>query len=76
MHAHKTHVTISADHELRLRLPADFPAGEAEVIVLSTRDRPPVTGDRVERLNAWIASLPPVPSTPPLDAFDRGEIYR
>jgi hypothetical protein len=75
MHAHKTHVTVTEDHELRLSLPPDFPPGEAEVIVLSTRQRPALMPGRVERLDAWIASLPEVP-TLPLGAFDREDIYR
>jgi hypothetical protein len=37
MYAHKLKVTIPADHEVRFRMPADFPAGEAEVIVLAER---------------------------------------
>jgi hypothetical protein len=37
MRAHKLKVTIPADHEVRFRMPADFPAGEAEVIVLAER---------------------------------------
>lgn len=28
-----------------------------------------------EELRAWIASLPPVPKTPPLEAFDRESLY-
>ena len=38
MRTHRAKVRISADHELRLKLPSDFPAGEAEVIVLESRD--------------------------------------
>jgi hypothetical protein len=37
MHAHKLNVTIPAEHEVAFRLPDDFPAGPAEVIVLATR---------------------------------------
>jgi len=33
--AHKMKVTIPEDHELEIRLPEDFPAGPAEVIVLA-----------------------------------------
>ena len=35
MHAHKLNVTVSADHEIAIRLPDDFPPGPAEVIVLA-----------------------------------------
>jgi hypothetical protein len=76
MHAHRTNITVTEDHELRLLLPPDFPAGEAEVIILSTRARPSVAGARVDRLNAWIDALPPVAASPPLEALDREEIYR
>ncbi len=44
MRAHKAKVTIPMDHELAVRLPDDFPAGPAEVIVLagSADERPTV----------------------------------
>ena len=35
MKAHKMRVTIPEDHEVEIRLPEDFPAGPAEVIVLA-----------------------------------------
>jgi hypothetical protein len=35
MHAHKLLVTVPADHRIVVELPDDFPAGAAEVIVLS-----------------------------------------
>ena len=75
MHAHKVRVTVAEDHELRLHLPSSFPAGDAEVIVLSVSREPLAQLGSVERLDQWIASLPEVP-TLPLEAFDRGEIYR
>jgi hypothetical protein len=34
MRAHRVRVRVSEDHELHLTLPSDFPAGDAEVIVL------------------------------------------
>lgn len=37
MHAHKLKVTIQEDHRVEVRLPADFPEGPAEVIVLTNR---------------------------------------
>jgi hypothetical protein len=47
MHAHKLNVTVFADHEIAIRLPDDFPAGPAEIIVLavpSANDRPGTAG--------------------------------
>jgi hypothetical protein len=35
MHAYKLNVNVAQDHRLALDLPADFPAGPAEVIVLA-----------------------------------------
>jgi hypothetical protein len=35
MHASKLNVNVAQDHRLALDLPADFPAGPAEVIVLT-----------------------------------------
>ena len=35
MYAHRIKVTITADHILSFRLPEDFPAGPAEIIVLA-----------------------------------------
>ena len=46
MHAHKLNVTVPADHRLAVELPADFPAGPAEVIILSTERR----GRRIVKL--------------------------
>ena len=34
MKAHRTRVRISAEHEIRIALPSDFPTGEAEVTVV------------------------------------------
>ena len=36
MHAHKLDVTVAEDHRLAVDLPADFPQGPAEVIILAT----------------------------------------
>ena len=36
MHAHKLNVTIQDDHRVEVHLPADFPEGPAEIIVLAT----------------------------------------
>lgn len=40
MHAHRLNVTILPDHQLAVRLPDDFPAGPAEVIILAERGAP------------------------------------
>jgi len=76
MHAHRTTVTVDAGHEVVLRLPPDFPAGEAEVIVIAEQGRGqrPVA-ERLQRLKALLDSVPPAPDLP-LSAFDRDEIYR
>ena len=74
MHAHKTTVTVLADHEVVVRLPADFPPGEADVIVLprphsvSARE----AGADFDRL---LASLPTAPVVS-LDSLDRRDLYR
>lgn len=34
MRAHRFRVRVSENHEVRVRLPSDFPPGDAEVIVL------------------------------------------
>lgn len=52
MHAHKTKVTISEDHELAVTLPEDFPSGPAEVIVLAESP----SQSRVVRLGGVLAS--------------------
>lgn len=39
MHAHRVRVHVSKDHELRVTLPSDFPAGEADVIVIEAQGR-------------------------------------
>jgi hypothetical protein len=76
MHAHKTTVTIDERHEAVLRLPADFPTGEAEVIILSGKATKDLTAaERLRALDELLSSLPPAPVLP-LSAFDRGEIYR
>ncbi len=60
MRAHKVKVTIPINHELAVRLPDDFPAGPAEVIVLA--------GSADERRTVKLAGVlaPDVP--PPEDA--------
>ena len=52
MHAHKLKVTIPKDHRLKLAvdLPADFPSGPAEVIVLGAASpTDPTEGDSLRQ---------------------------
>lgn len=44
MYAHKVHVTVSENHEVTVKLPSDFPPGEAEVIVLAGKAREAAVG--------------------------------
>ncbi len=47
MQAHRLRVEISEDHQLHVALPDDFPAGPAELIVLSqSPERPRATHGR------------------------------
>ena len=74
MHAHKTTVIVREDHQVVVRLPDDFPAGEAEVIFLP---RPTATSphEAVAEFDRMVASLPAAPVIS-LDSLDRGELYR
>jgi hypothetical protein len=74
MHAHRTTVTVRADHEVVVHLPADFPPGEADVIVLPRPVTPPPQ-DAVAQFDRFLASLPTAPVIS-LDSLDRGELYR
>lgn len=79
MQAHRTRARVTEDHEVTVTLPSDFPAGEAEVIVIA---EPPQTGPRgatpAADFNNWLDGtlrrLPPAPS-PPLDALRRENLY-
>lgn len=68
MHAHKIKVTISEDHELSVKLPQDFPAGPAEVIVLAE----PSTSRRIVRLSGALApdATEEIPGDPIADALE------
>ena len=77
MQAYRYRVTIQADHRLSLELPAEVPVGEVEVIVLANPQPERSPAEALERLAAfreWLKTLPPT-RTPPLSAFDRGDIY-
>ena len=73
MQAHKTTVIVH-DHQVLVRLPDDFPAGEADVIVMQ---RPMVTPPlaAVAEFDRMMASLPIAPVIA-LGSLDRGELNR
>jgi hypothetical protein len=75
MLAHRTTVVVSADHQLTVKVPSDFPSGQAEVIVLSvdparTLERAPFD----DWLDGVLARLPPAPVVP-LEALHRESLY-
>ena len=74
MHAHKTTVTVHADHEVVVRLPDDFPPGEADVIVMP---RAPVPSGREPgaSFDRFLSCLPAAPVVA-LESLDRGDLYR
>jgi len=57
--AAKLRVVIPEDHRLQIELPADLPAGPAEVIVLVTREEPAPADRRaamgMDRGAVWVA---------------------
>ncbi len=75
MQAHRTRARVTEDHEVRVTLPSDFPAGEAEVIVIAEPpETRPLGATAMTDFNNWLDDtlrrLPPAPS-PPLDALRR-----
>jgi hypothetical protein len=74
MHAHKTTVTVREDHQVVVRLPDDFPAGEAEVIV-TPRPTAISPNEAVADFDRLLASLPTAPVIE-LNSLDRGELDR
>ncbi len=76
MHAHKLKVTVPETHQVVVRLPDDFPPGEAEVTVVSRAQNEVSSVDDFAWLKSWSASLPPAAPTIPLEALDRSELYR
>jgi hypothetical protein len=74
MHAHKTTVTVHADHQVSVRLPDDFPPGEADVIVMP---RAPVASGHESgaTFDRFLASLPAAPVVA-LESLDRSDLYR
>ena len=74
MRRHEQRVIVTEKHEVVVRLPSDFPPGEAEVVVLS---RARATDGRIDLdrwLDAWAAALPAAPALP-LSAIGRDSIY-
>ena len=55
--AHKIKVTVPEDHQLEIRLPQDFPAGPAEIIVLATSSEEGPEMKDMGRLLAALESL-------------------
>jgi hypothetical protein len=72
MRALNLKIVVTDNNEVTSCLPADFPKGEAELIVLAPTE--PATTENADWLEQWISSLPPTP-TVPTEAFDREEIY-
>jgi hypothetical protein len=57
MRSHKVQITIPADHQLAIKLPDDFPAGPAEVTVLTATP----ANQRVVQLAGVLAPEMPQP---------------
>ena len=79
MHAHRERVTITKEHEIKVSLPQDFPAGEAEVIVIAEgKGGPAIAGGPSTDFDHWLdtilSQLPPAP-TVPLEALRRENLY-
>lgn len=75
MPIHTQKVMISAQHELKIKLPDDFPTGEAEIVVRPSP--PPVTATQPS-FDDWLTQLlhllPPAPAIP-LEALRRENLY-
>lgn len=71
MHAHRVRVQVSKDHELRVTLPSDFPAGEADVIVIEAPPNTPLGQGRKLTIDELLASrLDPPPGVGPVTLGD------
>jgi hypothetical protein len=71
MHAHKIKIVVTEDHEVRIKLPSDFPPGEAEVIVIQAPPDMPVRQDRRLTVDELLASrLAPPPGVGPVTLGD------
>lgn len=73
MQAHKQKVTVPEDHQLEIRLPEDFPAGPAEIIVLAS-PRPAALSESPRDMGQALQMLKNLQLTPEeervLDEFD------
>lgn len=60
MHSYKLETEVTRDHHISIKLPADFPEGGAEVIVLSKTTMPTDCPDKdlIDFLN-WLDTQPP-----------------
>ena len=74
MPAHKTTVTVRADHQVVVRLPDDFPPGETEVVI-TPRPTAPSPPEAVAEFDRFLAGLPAAPVVT-LESLDRGSLYR
>lgn len=78
MQAHKLTIVIPESHEVTIKLPANLPTGEAEVIVLTATIDPVREGGEREPFRDWLARLhavlPPAPVVP-LEALRREHLY-
>ena len=73
MNALRLRITIPESHEITVKLPADLPAGDAELIVL-TEDRLPERPDLRAWIESWAEGLPRVEAPTP-DALRRERLY-
>ena len=64
MRRHEQRVTVTEEHEVIVRLPSDFPPGEAEIVVLSKVKEPSRGADLAKWLDEWTSALPKAPSIP------------
>lgn len=65
MHAVKYQTVVRADHRLSIDLPANFPEGDAEVIVLTKSESQDSTdrSESMKELLDWLETLPPTGRT-------------
>lgn len=60
MYAHKTETRITENHRVTIELPANFPEGEAEIIVLAKSPQPaPARSETLIDFLDWLKTQPP-----------------
>jgi hypothetical protein len=64
MKAHRMEVTIPEDHQVELRLPEDFPAGPAEIIVLADSPDAKASGGAQKQMLQALQKLRTIQWTP------------